>query len=59
MALAGPSDHPDFFEYFLNPAQPQAWDSAGLSSRITSMRRPPTPEHRDWQYTFFDQADGF
>lgn len=59
LALAAPSGHPEFFEYFLNPAN----HKAGIPIDYISYHFYATPGHsqtlEDWQYTFFDQADGF
>lgn len=59
LALAAPSSHPDFFEYFLNPAH----HTPGIPLDYISYHfyASPTPSQTlaDWQYTFFDQADGF
>jgi len=59
MALAMPSLVPDYFEYFLNPKN----HKAGIPIDYISYHfyASPTPRQTiaDWQYTFFDQADGF
>jgi len=59
MALAAPSSNPKFFEYFLNPAH----HKAGIPLDFISYHFYATPTAgqtvEDWQYTFFDQADGF
>ncbi len=59
MALAAPSNEPKFFEYFLNPAH----HKAGIPLDFISYHFYATPTAgqtvEDWQYTFFDQADGF
>jgi hypothetical protein len=59
MALSAPKEHPEFFEYFLNPAN----HKAGIPLDYVSYHfyASPTPSQNisDWQYTFFDQADGF
>ncbi len=59
MALAAPSSHPDFFEYFLNPAH----HKSGIPLDYISYHFYASPTRSqtlaDWQYTFFDQADGF
>jgi hypothetical protein len=59
MALAAPSNEPQFFEYFLNPAH----HKAGIPLDYISYHFYATPSAgqtvEDWQYTFFDQADGF
>ena len=59
MALASPSQDPAFVEYFLNPAHHKAGISLDYISYhfYATPGRSQTPE--DWQYTFFDQADGF
>jgi hypothetical protein len=59
LALAAPSTRPDFFEYFLNPANHQP----GIPLDYISYHFYATPTRSqtlaDWQYSFFDQADGF
>lgn len=59
LALAAPSDHPDFFEYFLNrqnhqPGVPLDYISYHFYASPAPSQAPDT-----WQYTFFDQADRF
>jgi hypothetical protein len=59
MALAAPRDHPEYFEYFLNPAN----HKPGIPLDYISYHFYASPTRSqgisDWQYTFFDQADGF
>jgi glycosyl hydrolase family 39 (putative alpha-L-iduronidase) len=59
MAIAIPGDNPDFFEYFLNPAHHQP----GIPLDYISFHFYASPVQgqtiESWQYTFFDQADGF
>ncbi len=59
MALASPSKDPKWFEYFLNHANHRP----GIPINYISYHfyASPTPEEKlgNWQYTFFDQADGF
>ena len=59
MALAMPSLVPDYFEYFLNPKN----HKPGIPIDYISYHfyASPTADQTisDWQYTFFDQADGF
>lgn len=59
MALSAPGQHPDFFEYFLNPAN----HKAGIPMDYISYHFYASPTRSqnisDWQYTFFDQANGF
>lgn len=59
LALAQPSTHPEMFEYFLNPANHQA--GVPLDFITYHFYASPTPDQTldDWQYTFFDQAEGF
>jgi len=59
MALAAPSSNPKFFEYFLNPAHHQAGIPLDFISYHFYASPTPTQTIEDWQYTFFDQADGF
>ena len=59
MALAAPSDNPRYFEYFLNPAN----HKAGIPLDYISYHFYASPSKDqtldNWQYTFFDQANGF
>jgi hypothetical protein len=59
MALAMPSQHPEYFEYFLNPAN----HKPGIPLDYISYHFYASPSKDQgvdhWQYTFFDQADGF
>jgi hypothetical protein len=59
LALAAPRHHPEFFEYFLNLAN----HKSGIPLDYISYHFYASPTRSqtiaDWQYTFFDQADGF
>jgi Glycosyl hydrolases family 39 len=59
LALAAPSASPHFFEYFLNPAN----HKPGIPLDYISYHFYASPVAAetidDWQYTFFDQANGF
>ena len=59
LALAAPRNNPHFFEYFLNPAN----HKPGIPIDYISYHFYAVPTAaqtaEDWQYTFFDQADGF
>ena len=59
MALAAPSDRPEYFEYFLDHRN----HKLGIPLDMISYHfyASPTPGQKldDWQYTFFDQANGF
>jgi hypothetical protein len=59
LALAEPSLRPDYFEYFLNPAH----HKAGIPIDYISYHfyAVPTADQTiaNWQYTWFDQANGF
>ncbi|MGA2166783.1 MAG: glycosyl hydrolase family 39, partial [Terracidiphilus sp.] len=59
LALAQPRDDPHYFEYFLNPAN----HKPGIPLDYISYHFYATPTASqtvaDWQYTWFDQADGF
>jgi len=59
MALAAPSDNPDFFEYLLNHAH----HKPGIPLDYISYHFYATPTENqsidNWQYTFFDQANRF
>lgn len=59
LALAAPSKHPEMFEYFLNPANHRK--GAPLDFISYHFYASPSPDQTldDWQYTFFDQAEGF
>ncbi len=59
LALAQPSLVPGMFEYFLNPANHAA--GAPLDFISYHFYASPTPDQTlgEWQYTFFDQAEGF
>jgi hypothetical protein len=59
MALGGPSDHPAFVEYFLNPANHKPGIPLDFISYHFYASPTPSQTIADWQYTFFDQADGF
>jgi hypothetical protein len=59
LALAAPSDHPDFFEYFLNSQNHQPGIPLDfISYHFYAVPTPGQPSEA-WQYTFFDQADRF
>ena len=59
LALAAPSSHPEMFEYFLDHKNHRP----GIPLDMISYHFYATPAAaetaEDWQYTFFDQADGF
>jgi hypothetical protein len=59
LALAAPSSNPQWFEYFLNHAN----HKPGIPLDYISYHfyATPTPDQQpdNWQYTFFDEADGF
>jgi len=59
MALAMPSNVPHYFEYFLNAKH----HKPGIPLDYISYHFYATPTKEqtldDWQYTFFDQANGF
>jgi hypothetical protein len=59
LALAAPSEHPEMFEYFLDHKNHRPGIPLDMISYhfYATPAGPETPEH--WQYTFFDQADGF
>ncbi|MHB8655770.1 MAG: GH39 family glycosyl hydrolase [Terriglobia bacterium] len=59
MALAAPGKEPDFFEYFLNPKNHQPGVPLDMISYHFYANPTPDQKTEDWQYTFFDQADGF
>ena len=59
LALEAPRDNPHYFEYFLNPAN----HKPGIPLDYISYHFYAVPTMAqtiaNWQYTFFDQADGF
>jgi hypothetical protein len=59
LALAEPGMHPGMFEYFLNPANHQK--NVSMDFITYHFYAQPTSDQQldQWQYTFFDQADGF
>jgi hypothetical protein len=59
LALAAPRDHPEFFEYFLNPANHKPGIPMDYISYHFYASSTRSQTIADWQYTFFDQADGF
>jgi hypothetical protein len=59
IALGDPSNHPEYFEYFLNPANHKPGIPLDFISYHFYAQPTPSQTIADWQYTFFDQADGF
>jgi len=59
MALAMPRDSPRYFEYFLDPANHKPGIPLDYISYHFYAIPTPTQTIADWQYTYFDQADGF
>jgi hypothetical protein len=59
MALAQPSLVPEYFEYFLNPKNHKPGIPIDYISYHFYASPSPSQTIADWQYTFFDQADGF
>jgi hypothetical protein len=59
MALAVPRDNPHYFEYFLNPANHKPGIPLDYISYHFYAVPTATQTIADWQYTYFDQADGF
>ncbi len=59
LSLALPSQAPEYFEHFLNPANHAPGTPLDMISYhfYALVDRSQTAEH--WQYTFFDQADRF
>ncbi len=59
MALAQPSKAPEMFEFFLNPANHRK--GAPMDFITYHFYASPSPEQGidQWQYSFFDQAEGF
>jgi hypothetical protein len=59
MALAFPFAEPKFFEYFLNPKNHRPGIPLNMISYHFYAVPAPIETIKDWQYTLFDQADGF
>jgi len=59
MALAMPSLSPQYFEYFLDHAHHRAGTPLDLISYHFYATPGKAQTAEDWQYTFFDEADGF
>jgi hypothetical protein len=59
LAMAHPSEAPEMFEYFLNPANHRS--GAPLDFITYHFYATPSAGETmdDWQYTFFDQEQGF
>lgn len=59
LALAFPSGHPEMFEYFLDHRNHRPGIPLDMISYhfYATPAASETPDH--WQYTFFNQADGF
>ncbi|MEJ2008260.1 MAG: glycosyl hydrolase family 39, partial [Acidobacteriota bacterium] len=58
-ALAFPSTHPKFLDYFLNPRNHKPGIPLDMVSYHFYAHPTPGQDLNDWQYTFFDQADHF
>ncbi len=59
MALAAPGEHPELFEYFLNPRNHRPGVPLDMISYHFYATPAPDEGPEDWQYTFFAQANGF
>lgn len=59
LALAAPSNSPQFFEYFLNPKNHKPGIPLDMISYHFYASPAPDEKPENWQYTFFDQANGF
>ena len=59
LALAAPSAHPEMFEYFLDHSHHRPGIPLDMISYHFYASPAPFETLEDWQYTFFDQADGF
>jgi hypothetical protein len=59
LALARPSDAPDYFEYFLNPTHHKPHIPLDYISYHFYATPAAGTGPNEWQYTFFDQADRF
>jgi len=59
LALAIPGRNPEMFEYFLNHKNHRPGIPLDMISYHFYASPGPGQTLEDWQYTFFDQADGF
>ncbi len=59
LALAQPSKAPEMFEYFLNPANHRKGAPLDLISYHFYATPTSDQDLDNWQYSFFDQAEGF
>jgi hypothetical protein len=59
LALASPSSHPEMFEYFLDHRNHRPGIPLNMISYHFYATPAPAETPGHWQYTFFDQADGF
>jgi len=59
ISLAHPSLDPAIFQYFLNPANHQPGIPLDFITYHFYAQQTPHEQLSDWQYTFFDQAEGF
>jgi len=59
MALAIPANNPQYFEYFLNPANHKPGIPLDYISYHFYAIPAPDETIAEWQYTYFDKADGF
>ena len=59
LALAYPQYHPEMFEYFLNHANHKPGVPLDMISYHFYAKPAKGQPMEDWQYTLFDQADGF
>ena len=59
LALAMPGQSPEYFEYFLNHSNHTPGVPLDMISYHFYASPGPGETLNDWQYTFFDQADGF
>ena len=59
LALAMPSQSPQYFEYFLNHQNHRPGIPLDMISYHFYASPKPSETLDNWQYTFFDQADGF
>jgi hypothetical protein len=59
LALGWPSQEPGYFEYFLDPKNHQPGIPLDYISYHFYASATPAEGVNEWQYTFFDQANGF
>ncbi len=59
LAISAPGNYPEFFEYFLNPANHKPGTPLDYISYHFYASPTSSQTIANWQYAFFDQANGF